>query len=121
RTGPATGEGACLAVRTPPAASFSGRSWLLLLQSQDRFRLGPEAAEFFVPRLIPVHPPRHALVVLSRRFFSAQSAVGHGEKERTGALPGGAEFEGPLQRLGRGLPVPRPVVSRTQDVPELPG
>src|SRR5438874_8902436 len=73
---------ACLTVRAPPAASFSGRSSLLLLQSQDRFRLGPEAAELFVLWLSPIHPPGHAVVPGAGLLHFPQLVVCHGEEER---------------------------------------
>src|SRR5215510_6471113 len=75
--------GACLAVRTPPAACFPTQSRLLLLQLQDFFRLAAKPAEFFrfhraKPFLVLLQPLHGLGVRLAGLLVLAQLPVGHG-------------------------------------------
>src|SRR5262245_34062719 len=85
RRGGAGPAGACLAVRTPPAASCSvtdGRSVLLLLVQPQQLRgFRPEAAKILILQLVPVHPLHRPVVPLAGLVLLAELPVRHRQEE----------------------------------------
>src|SRR5262249_43342454 len=53
----------------------------VLSYTQQLTRFSPKAAEFFVLRLVLVHPRDCLAVPLARFIFSIQLPLGHGQKE----------------------------------------
>src|SRR4051794_11489273 len=79
--------------------------WLLRLRSgpaldlEQFLRLGAEAAELRVVRLVLLHPPDRLVVPLAGFGLMAQSPVGHGQECPVQGLAATLQPDRPVQRL----------------------
>src|SRR5215831_3073347 len=110
--------------------SSMGGSWLVLLRrpicffrhrlvcyAQQRRGFRAPATQFFVPRLVLVHPPYGPVVPRPGLLLIPQLPVGHSEEEPFHAVAARAEFRCLVQCCNRCFPIACPVTRHAQRAP----